>query len=174
MLKAEPRRTFPFGHGLQAELTLLQDCDVLGNVFCRWRRFFGTIPWPSDLHGRYPGWNLPELLNSTLPLPCAFILVHLHDNLFSLFVCCLNRVVVQVHGLTIPDAELAFTVPSDSRWDKLDKWWVYSVVNRDNRWGENDKILPFYTPEVSDPAKHHSCPVCLKSHKIPIFGIWFS
>ena len=43
MLKAEPLRTFPFGYGLQAELMVLLDCDVLGNIFCCWRQYLGTI-----------------------------------------------------------------------------------------------------------------------------------
>lgn len=39
------------------------------NVFCCWRQFFGSPLWPSDLYRRYPGWNLPKLLNSTPPQP---------------------------------------------------------------------------------------------------------
>lgn len=108
MPKAEPLRTLPFGHGLQAESMLPQDCDVPANVFCRWRQFLGTVLWPSDLHGQYPGWNLPELLNSSLPPPHpTFFLVHLHDDLFSLSLYCLNRAVVRVYRLTARDGELA-------------------------------------------------------------------
>lgn len=81
---------------------------------------------------------------------------------FLLSLYYLNRVVVKAHGLTVPDGESAFSVNSDSRLDKLDEWWVYSVVYKDSRQGENNKIQPNSVLERA---------VCLKSPKIPVFGI---
>lgn len=123
MLKAEPLRTFPFGYGLQAELMLLPDCDVLGNIFCCWRQYLGTIPWPY-------GGRLGEIFqNYWVPPPPAFILVQLQENLSS-FLNCLNRFVVKVYSITIPNWELSFTVSVMPKLDRLDKLCSsYSVVS---------------------------------------------
>lgn len=109
MLKAEALRTFPFGHGLQAELMLLQDCDVLENVFCRWRQFFGIVPWPSDLYRRFAGWNLPELLSFPTPT-VASCPARVTTSPFSL--SCRNSVVVKAQGFLYPRED----------WPALYRW----------------------------------------------------
>lgn len=144
MLKAEPLRTFPFGHGLQAELMLLPDCDVLENVFYHWRHF-GTIPWPSDLYGGHPGWNLPELLSS--PTPGLYSCPATWQPFLPLN--CLNRVVVKVYRLPGANWESTVTVSVVPKLDKLDKLCIYSIVAGQ---GKNNKILQFHISQVFNPA----------------------
>ena len=73
--------------------------------------------------------------NYRVPPPPAFILVQLQDNLSSCL-NCLNRFIVKVYSITVPNWELSFTVSVVPKLDRLDK------LCRRRQWHPTPVLLP--------------------------------
>lgn len=69
MHEGRATENFPFWTQIANRTDAAAGAGCARNAFCSWRRFRGTILWPSGLYRGYPGWNVPELLKSTPPQP---------------------------------------------------------------------------------------------------------
>lgn len=140
MLKAEPLRTLPFGHGSQTESKLPRDCDVLemnsvaggGSSAPLCDRQICAEGFLGEIFQSY--WIAPHSnLNSCAPTQPPFVF-------FAFSLLLLKQSCVSVWA-TVPDWELVFTVSMVPKLDKPDESCIHSGCRTREEKSENSVVL---------------------------------